>query len=218
MTAPTKAPEETRDEADIEAESMITMSDGRVFRISEGTTSRQDMWVMSRLDKAGLEKIAATYNTPEHLDEMAQKLVFAAYENGTLYEILAGLLVEDGKKWTIENAKANAEYFANLTNSADKQALQGPIVSILMLYFASGLVSNMTSLKSMETEESPTSPVASSESPSSAIRSPASSFPTVSNVPVPENVLAHLHAAQSTLVTTTPSPEKSQDSTMTDSK
>ena len=209
MTAPAMK-EEKRDEIDFDQETLIVMSDGRKFKITEATTSRQDMWVMTRLDRAGLEVIAATYNTPDKLDVMATKCVEAAYESGTLYEILAGILVEDGKKWTRESALANANYFGELTNPADKAAIQGPIVSILMLYFASGLASTETSLKSSETG-SEASPEASSAPTSNAIPSRDSSSPIERNVPVPSDVLAHLHAAGSTAETTTSSPERLQD-------
>lgn len=214
-SAPPKTKEPERDEIDFDAETKITLSDGRVFHITEATTSRQDMWVMTRLDKAGLEVIAQRYSTPDKLDELAVKCVEAAYDNGTLYEILAGMLVEDGVKWTQETARKNAEYFADLTNSEDKIAIQGPIVSILMLYFASGLASSTTSLKSLETEGSAASP-ASSESPLSAIPSPASSSPIEPSVPVPSDVLDILREAGSTVVTGTSSPEKSPDTTTTD--
>ena len=213
MTAPTK--EVPRDEINFDQDTMITMSDGRKFKITEATTSRQDMWVMTRLDQAGLEVIAATYNTPDKLDQLAIKCVEAAYENGTLYEILAGILVEDGKKWTQESARKNAEYFSDLTDQNDKNAINGPIVSILMLYFASGLVSTGTSLKFSE-QESEASPEGSSETTSSAIPSPGSSSPIASSVPVPSDVLAALRAAGSTVVTSTSSPEKSPDTTTTD--
>jgi hypothetical protein len=215
MTAPTKEPE--RDTIDFDQDTRIKLSDGRIFKITEATSSRQDMWVMTRLDKAGLETIAAKYNSPDKLDEMAVKCVEAAYENGTLYEILAGILVEDGVKWTQDRARANAEYFSDLTNKEDKAEIQGPIVSILMLYFASGLASTGTSLKSSEMG-SEASPVVNDAATSSAIPSPDSSSPTGPNVPVPESVLAALRGAGSTLVTTTSSPEKSPDTTTTDSK
>jgi hypothetical protein len=212
MTAPTQ---EKRDEIDFDKETLITFSDGRKFKITEATSSRQDMWVMTRLDQAGLEVIAATYNTPDKLDVLAQKCVEAAYENGTLYEILAGILVEDGKKWTRENALANAEYFGELTNKNDKAALHGPLASILVLYFASGLASTLTSLNFSE-QGSEASPEGSSEPTSSATPLPASSSPNASNVPVPSDVLKALHEAGSTVVTTTSSPEKSPDTTTSD--
>lgn len=214
MTAPA-AREVQRDEIDFDQQTLIEMSDGRKFKITEATTSRQDMWVMTRLDRAGLEVIAQTYNTPDKLDVMATKCVEAAYESGTLYEILAGILVEDGKKWTRERALANAEYFGELTNPKDKEAIQGPVVSILMLYFASGLASTATSLKFSETG-SEASPEESSEPTSNAIPSPDSSSPIAPSVPVPSDVLERLRAAGSTVVTTTSSPEKSPDTTTSD--
>lgn len=171
--------QETPDAVDtinFDEETRVQLSDGRTFKITEATTSRQDMWVMTRLDRAGLEAISQTYNTPEKLDEMAVKLVEEAYEKGLLYEILAGILVEEGVKWTQESAKANAEYFADLSNPGDKAAIQGPVASILLLYFASGLASRMTSLKSLAEEMgSEAAPQDSAPMTSSATPKPVSS-------------------------------------------
>lgn len=200
----------------IEQDTRIVFSDGRVFHMTDGTTSSQDMWVMTRLDRAGLESIAATHNTPEQLDTLAIKLIEAAYENGTLYEILAGMYVEAGVPWTRENAIANAQYFANLRASQDKTALQGSVASILLMYFVSGLASKTTFLKYSGTPESDASPELSTESPSSAIQQPDSSSPSAPSASVPSDVLDILRAAGSTVVTGTSSPEKSPDTTTND--
>lgn len=216
MTAPI-AEVVDREEIDFEKDTLVEFSDGRKFHMSEGTTSSQDMWVMTRLDRAGLEAISAANNTPEKLDSLAIQLVEAAYEAGTLYEIIAGMYVEKGIKWTRERAYANAQYFADMTDREDKQKFQGSVASILLMYFVSGLVSRATSLKSSEAEGSQAGPEVSVEPPSSATPSPGSSSPIASSSNVPSDVLAALRAAGSTVVTGTPSPEKSQDTTTGDS-
>lgn len=197
---------------DLAAASEIRFSDGRVFRISEQTTSRQDMWIMTRLNRAGLEAIAGTVNTHEKLDELAVQLVQAAYTNGTLYEILGGILTEDGVKWSQDSAARNAEYFADLTDPADKAAIQGPMVSLLLMYFTTGLASEATSQSS-----TPSAAVGSAASPSdqSATPSPASSSPSGSETSVPPDVLAHLHAEGSTLVSGMSSSTSSPSTTPT---
>lgn len=184
LTSMAQAPEVERDTINFDEDTRIKLSDGRVFHIIEGTTSKQDMWVMTRLDRAGLEAIAQTYNTPEQLDTLAVKLVEEAYEKGLLYEVLAGILVEENVKWSREHALENAEYFSNLTNPADKAAIQGPIASILLLYFASGLASKLTSLKSSaESEGSEVSPGAPPISVLSEIQKQGSSSLSESSAP-----------------------------------
>lgn len=184
---------------DLEKDSEFKFSDGRTFRISTLTTSRQDMFIMTRLDRAGLDALGAAATDPTKLDALAMELVANAYDADLLFEILAGILSEDGVAWSKDAAMRNAEYFANLTNPADKTLIQGPIVSILLLYFISGLASKETFPKSSEeagnAEESAVSP---SETPA-----PVGSSPSAPSASVPPDVLAHLRAEGSTVVTGT---------------
>jgi hypothetical protein len=44
--------------------------------------------------------------------------------------------------WTVESAKENAEFFAELRDKRDKDALHGAIVSVILGFFVSGLLSS----------------------------------------------------------------------------
>ncbi len=169
---------------DVGSEGVYRFSDGRVFRSSTATTARQDMWVMSRLDHVGLEAMASGHKSEEELAETGLRLIRAAYDKDELYEIIAGLLVEDGVKWTQDGARANAAYFADLTDADDKMLLAGPIASLLLMYFFSGLASAPTSPNSsskvrlvVDPEGSEASPAQTDSPTSFATPSPDSSSP-----------------------------------------
>lgn len=137
---------------------------GRTFRACTTTSFRQDLYVMKLVTEAGLKEIAAKVDltNSEALSDSAQEIIIGAYASGKLFELLGAVMMEEGKAWSEESAKTNAEFFANLTSGDDKNALKGSIVAVILGFFVSGLLASKTSgisLKSdPEASESPFGP------------------------------------------------------------
>lgn len=106
---------------------------GRTFIAPTKTSFRQDMFVLDLAKGAGVEKLSNATETD--LSEAAEELLLRAWKSGKLFLLLAGMIVEEGKEWTEESAKANAEFFADLTDLPDKEALSGAITGVLISFF-----------------------------------------------------------------------------------
>lgn len=94
---------------------------GRTFRRPPMTSLIQDAYVMQRMrsvDMEGTMRVSGSSPVATGLD-----VVMAMFESGMIYEVLAGALVEDGMKWTRSGADANAAFFAELTDQADKDQI-----------------------------------------------------------------------------------------------
>lgn len=127
----------------------------RFFGPAEQTTSRQDGWLIVQLEDAGIFALA---NGPGLSDEKAARAVMAqAHRSGLYHKILAGLFVEDGKKWTVKEAEANAEFFADVTDPDQKEILMASFVGALKGFF------------SKEESSSPPSKTSSTKDPAAAL-------------------------------------------------
>lgn len=122
---------------------------GRKFKPMPKTTFRQDMYIGSLLRHAGLLKVASGFNAAaDDLSEFAMDVIATAFEHGKLFDILGGIMQEDGVPWSIESAKANALFFSELTEDEDKRQLHGAIVGAIMGFFVSGALSMTNSQSS----------------------------------------------------------------------
>lgn len=119
---------------------------GRIFRVAQETTARQDDWVLCATADAGLERL----DVPEGTDQ-AEAVTLAAFRSGCADRILAGVLVEEGAPWTAEAAERNAIAFGALTNDVDKRTRRRVLVTALARFFWPALVSLPSSPKSSET-------------------------------------------------------------------
>lgn len=106
---------------------------GRVFRPATRTTFAQDMYVMDLVSNTEMEKMSVVSGAD--LNKMAEKILLDAYRSGNLFKILAGMVVEDGVKWTPQVAEENAEFFENLTDPADKEALHEAMAGVVLSFF-----------------------------------------------------------------------------------
>lgn len=131
--------------------SVAIMVGGKRFVPSTKTTFEQDMYVANLVSKAKLDELTQDFaNNFEQTDlsGKAQQLVMQAYNSGQLFHLLSGVLSgPDGIAWSPAQAKENAEFFANLTEEQDKQALHGSIVGAILGFFVSALTSSKTSRK-----------------------------------------------------------------------
>lgn len=106
---------------------------GRTFKKATTTSLEQDAYVMSRMRAFGLNDLADSFD-PEKgsLHKFAEEVLMKAFDSGCLYEILGGVLIENGVRWTREIAATNALFFAALTNPVDKQIIFDRIADILL--------------------------------------------------------------------------------------
>jgi hypothetical protein len=87
-----------------------------------------------------------TFAESEPGTDAAREILIRAIRSGTLYRLLAGLLIEEGRAWTPESAAANAEFFAGLTSIEDKQTLRASLVHRAILpFFLRGVAFSRTS-------------------------------------------------------------------------
>ncbi len=118
----------------------------RTFHPATKTTFNQDLYVLELIEGAEVE--ALTKATKDNLEDAALKVLTRATKSGKLFLLLAALIVEEGTKWTVESSKANAEFFGNLDEPADKEQLHGAIVGVLLSFFVNAEAFSKTSLKS----------------------------------------------------------------------
>ena len=87
-------------------------------------------------------------------------MLMSAYRSGKLFEILGGIMVEEGTKWSPERAMETAQFFADLTAPEDKQAIHGIMVGAVLGFFANGGGFTATSPKSssLSDQEPPAAP------------------------------------------------------------
>ena len=111
----------------------------RFFAPAEQTTSRQDGWLMVQLEDAGILSLADKSKSGDEPDEAGKRAVMVqAIRSGHFHKILAALFVEDGKTWNVKDAEANAEFFADVTDPAQKEALMSSFVGVLAGFFTKG--------------------------------------------------------------------------------
>lgn len=123
---------------------------GRTFRLAPSTTMRQDGYIWTLQQEAGIDKLLADVDPAKDLSAFTMKLIAAAYDSGKMFDLLGAITEEVGPimpKWTIDAAKARAEFFAELTDLADKTVLRGAMSAVILGFFVSGLLSSATSQK-----------------------------------------------------------------------
>ena len=152
---------------------------GRSFRPATAYTFANDLYVSRELSASGLaEAFQAMASTPE-LDRARAQTVVAAFTSNRLCALLAGILHEDGVKWTEAGAAANAAFFADLTDPSDKASLLASLVERVAGFFLNGLASSTTSPSSSNgadrVERTTTSPHLGTVAPSTSDHGTASS-------------------------------------------
>jgi thymidine phosphorylase len=122
--------------------------DGRQFHgVTQELSAAQDDFLIGQLRLAGaLELLLAAQKNPE--EQKAEALLTQILVSGRAPQILAGVLTEEGKKWTHEEATRNADVFANITNGEDKQAMRMSIVGFVVGFFQYATAFAKTSQKS----------------------------------------------------------------------
>jgi hypothetical protein len=123
---------------------------GRTFRRSDSTQIDQDAYVMKRMREAGLVKMWDGFNPKtDTLSQLIEAIIFDAFERGVLWEILGGILVEDGIEWTRAIALANANTFRRVTDPIEKEALFANIADVLIDFLGNAAAWSATSPESL---------------------------------------------------------------------
>lgn len=126
---------------------------GRTFRQPESKSIAQDAWIERRYRSSGLTDLARTAGArTETIEELSERLLWEGLESGVIYELLAGMLVEDGTAWTRASAERNAQWFATLTAPADKAIVYDSIGALLFRFLKVAAVSKLISESSSITQ------------------------------------------------------------------
>ena len=129
---------------------------GKYFVPTEHTTARQDGWVVVQMAEAGLDRFAG-----RTLDaDTSRELTLAALRSGKTWHLLAGFLVESGKKWTPEAAEETAAFLADITDPESKRLMDDAFIGLLAGFFFTGPTSSAPSPSASAAtgETSPTPP------------------------------------------------------------
>jgi len=162
---------------------------GRWFAVTETLTSRQDGYLIVQTQDIGLSAILAKRLTVAGVDadaadaDVARELIVAAHRADKFHRIIAGRLVEDGKKWNPKDAEANADYFADLSAPEDKAHLAQAFTEVLAGFF----LSVAGSLAAFPTLSAATTATENGAKPSAAAASSTPSLDDMAGPSVPDS-------------------------------
>ena len=125
---------------------------GRTFVPVKNSTIEHDFWLMAHIRGVGLDRIAIEENEPP--EDFAVRLLNEVINSGRIFPILGGLFLPEKTSsldWTPEVAEETAAFLKKISDPADKALIQQQVVSLLLSFFQSGLVSLMISRKSSGT-------------------------------------------------------------------
>ena len=126
--------------------------DGREFSsVSQAITAAQDDYIVVYLNESGATMVLHEKATNDEQRKIkAQRLLQTILKSGLTNYILAGILTEKGKKWTRQEADANAIRFAEITDRKEQAFMRSAIVAFVIGFFRSGEASSTTSPKSSD--------------------------------------------------------------------
>jgi hypothetical protein len=146
MAVPNVAPATDPDRAAVAVPDVVTLAGVR-YREVTVPTFRNDIWLMREAREAGITDVAvgASSTQSDEPEAIVARVLARALEGDHMVRLLAGFLVEDGATWSRESAVRNAEFFANLTDPADKEQLQALFLAWLARFFV-GAASSLVAL------------------------------------------------------------------------
>jgi len=142
-----------------ETQEVISLGGRRFFRLTKGSTVEHDLWLMKRTTASGL--IDAKMWSGETPESYAQRLLSMAIEGGVVLEMLGGLLLPEGllpEEWTPQMGEETARFLGAITDDREKSLVNQLVLSILIDFFAIGLLSSARSRSSFGNEEKPANP------------------------------------------------------------
>lgn len=177
---------------------------GRTFLTIRESTVEQDFRFLALVKRARIDEI--TMAPGEAPEGFARRLLEATIQSGTILDLLACLLVPEeaaprdrdpGEAWTREMGEETARFLGRLRDPSDKARIRSLVLSLLLSFFESGIVSLWTSTMSSgeaipnttsrsshlgDTDTGPSSPWS---SPTATTIAPSASFAGPSGQPSP---------------------------------
>ena len=130
----------------------------RTFVPVKNSTIEHDFWLMAHIRGAGLDRIAIEEGEPP--DDFAVRLLGEVISSGRIFPILGGLFLPEkiaSIDWTPEVAEETVAFLKKVSDTEDKAQIQRQVISLLISFFQSGLVSLTISRKSSGTGPQSTS-------------------------------------------------------------
>lgn len=138
---------------------------GRMFFTAGDSTVEQDFVFVSLLRDAGLEEL--TMGAEEAASDFGARVLSAALKSGTVLKLLGCLLVpaelipkrsrfalhrrvSPGTLWTPQVGEETAAFLGALTTEVDKAKIRALVLSLLVSFFSSGIVSLWTTETSFD--------------------------------------------------------------------
>jgi len=153
---------------------------GRTFLPLRESTVEQDFRFLALIKRARIDEVVM--QPGESPEAFARRLLEVTIESGMILDLLGCLLVPEdiapqdrdpGEVWTPEVSQETARFLGQLRDPKDKAEVRGLVLSLLVSFFESGIVSLWTSTTS-STEAIP-SPKDSQANPAGTAPGPSSS-------------------------------------------
>ena len=125
---------------------------GRTFLPLRESTVEQDFRFLALVGRARIDEVVM--QPGERAEAFARRLLEATIESGVILDLLGCLLVpaelapgdrDPGEVWTSEIGKETARFLGQLRDPKDKAEVRGLVLSLLVSFFESGIVSLSTS-------------------------------------------------------------------------
>ena len=136
------------------------MLGGRAFLTVQESSVKQDFIFLSLIKDAGIDEVLR--EPDEAPEDFARRLLETTVKSGTALQLLGCLLVpekampkrrfgrraEPGEIWTVEMGEETAEFIGQLRDRKDKAKINSLVLSLLISFFSTGIVSLWTSTMS----------------------------------------------------------------------
>ena len=136
---------------------------GRTFLPLRESTVEQDFRFLALVGRARISDVVM--QPGERPEAFARRLLEVTIESGVILDLLGCLLIPEelapgdrdpGEVWTSEIGRETARFLGQLRDPKDKAEVRGLVLSLLVSFFESGIVSLWTSrTSSVETIPSP---------------------------------------------------------------
>ncbi len=128
---------------------------GRTFLAIRESTVEQDFRFLALIGRARIDEI--TMAQGENPEDFARRLLETTIESGVILDLLGCLLVPEdvtprdrdpGEAWTPEIGRQTAQFLGQLKDPKDKAEVRSLVLSLLVSFFESGIVSLWSSTTS----------------------------------------------------------------------
>ncbi len=157
---------------------------GRTFLPLRESTVEQDFRFLALIKRARIDEVVM--QPGESPEAFARRLLEVTIESGAILDLLGCLLIPEdiaprdrdpGEVWTPEVGQATAQFLGQLRDPKDKAEVRSLVLSLLVSFFESGIVSLWTSTTSSteaipDPKNSQVSPAGTAPGPNSSGSSP----------------------------------------------